>query len=78
MILMIFLVIFIEVFLSYLGLGVLVLFVSWGIMVLEGLFVLEYYFWCLFFLGLFICLIILVFNVIGDGLWDVLDLKLCK
>lgn len=78
MILIVLIVIFIEVFLSYLGFGVLVLLVSWGMMVFDGLFVLIYYLWCLFFFVGFICIMMFGFNVVGDGLRDVLDFKLCK
>jgi oligopeptide transport system permease protein len=70
--------IFTEAFLSYLGLGVPAPLASWGTMASEGLPALEYYPWRLFFPGLFICLTILAFNVIGDGLRDALDPKLRK
>lgn len=70
--------IFTEAFLSYLGLGVPAPLASWGTMASEGLPALECYPWRLFFPGLFICLTILAFNVIGDGLRDALDPKLRK
>lgn len=65
--------IFTEAFLSYLGLGVQAPIASWGTMASEGLPALEYYPWRLFFPASFICLSLLSFNVIGDGLRDAYD-----
>lgn len=65
--------IFTEAFLSYLGLGVPAPLASWGTMASEGLPSLEYYPWILFFPATFICLVMMAFNVIGDGLRDALD-----
>lgn len=62
--------IFSEAFLSYLGLGVQAPIASWGTMANEGLPALEYYPWRLFFPAGLICLTILAFNLIGDGLND--------
>ncbi|MBA3815822.1 MAG: ABC transporter permease [Parachlamydiaceae bacterium] len=62
--------IFMEAFLSYLGLGVQAPIASWGTMANEGLPALEYYPWRLFFPAGLICLTILTFNLIGDGLND--------
>lgn len=67
--------IFTEAFLSYLGLGVPAPLASWGTMASDGLPALEYYPWQLFFPASFICLTMLAFNVIGDGLRDALDPK---
>lgn len=67
--------IFTEAFLSYLGLGVPAPLASWGTMASDGLAALEYYPWVLFFPATFICLTMLAFNVIGDGLRDALDPK---
>lgn len=65
--------IFTEAFLSYLGLGVQAPIASWGTMASEGLSALEYYPWRLFFPAGFICLTILAFNLIGDGLNEAAD-----
>jgi oligopeptide transport system permease protein len=65
--------IFTEAFLSYLGLGVQAPIASWGTMASEGLPALEYYPWRLFFPAGLICLTILTFNILGDGLNDVMD-----
>ena len=66
--------IFTEAFLSYLGLGVQAPIASWGTMASEGLPALEYYPWRLFFPGALICLSILSFNLIGEGLREVFNL----
>ena len=65
--------IFAEAFLSFLGLGVQAPIASWGTMANEGLSALCYYPWRLFFPAGFICITILSFNVIGDGLRDAFD-----
>jgi oligopeptide transport system permease protein len=67
--------IFTEAFLSFLGLGVQAPFASWGTMANEGLSAMRYYPWRLFFPAIFICLTILAFNLVGDGLRDALDPK---
>lgn len=65
--------IFTEAFLSYLGLGVQAPIASWGTMSSEGLPALEYYPWRLFFPAGLICLTMLAFNAVGDGLSDALN-----
>jgi oligopeptide transport system permease protein len=60
--------IFTEAFLSFLGLGVQAPMASLGTMASEGLPALIYYPWRLLFPALFITLIILSFNLIGEGL----------
>ena len=67
--------IFTEAFLSYLGLGVPAPRASWGTMSNDALSGFEYYPYQLFFPAFFICLTILAFNIIGDGLRDALDPK---
>lgn len=68
--------IFTEAFLSFLGLGVQAPVASWGTMASDGLSALRYYPWRLFFPAGFICLTMLSFNVLGDGLRDALDPRL--
>lgn len=68
--------IFVEAFLSFLGLGVQAPAASWGSMANDGLSALRYYPWRLFFPAGFICITMLSFNLIGDGLRDALDPKL--
>lgn len=68
--------IFIESFLSFLGLGVQAPIASWGTMASEGLPALRYYPWRLFIPATFISLTMLSFNLVGDGLRDALDPRL--
>ncbi|HWO78169.1 MAG TPA: ABC transporter permease [Bacillus sp. (in: firmicutes)] len=70
--------IFTEAFLSFLGLGISPPLASWGTMATEGVAAMQYYPWRLFFPAAFICITMLSFNVIGDGLRDALDPKLRK
>ncbi len=65
--------IFAEAFLSFLGLGVQAPIASWGTMANEGLSALSYYPWRLFFPASFICITMLCFNLVGDGLRDAFD-----
>lgn len=67
--------IFTEAFLSYLGLGVPAPLASWGTMSSDALPALKYEPYQLFFPALFICVTMLAFNVIGDGMRDALDPK---
>lgn len=67
--------IFTEAFLSFLGLGVPAPLASWGTMSSDALSALQYYPTQLFFPAFFICLTMLAFNVIGDGMRDALDPK---
>ncbi|SCA62906.1 Oligopeptide transport system permease protein OppC [Chlamydiales bacterium SCGC AG-110-P3] len=68
--------IFVEAFLSFLGLGVQAPIASWGTMANDGLPALRYYPWRLFFPALFISMTMLSFNLVGDSLRDALDPKL--
>jgi oligopeptide transport system permease protein len=65
--------IFIESFLSFIGLGVDAPVPSWGGLASEALGGIRSYFYLLLFPSLAICVTILVFNLFGDGLRDVLD-----
>lgn len=67
--------IFTEAFLSYLGLGVPAPLASWGTMSADALPALQYEPYQLFFPAFFICLTMLAFNIIGDGMRDALDPK---
>lgn len=70
--------IFVEAFLSFLGLGVQAPIASWGTMANDGLPALRYYPWRLFFPAFFISITMLAFNLIGDGLRDAIDPRLRK
>lgn len=60
--------------LSFLGLGVTAPTPEWGIMVAEGArFILSGQWWLVAFPGLALMLTVLCFNLIGDGLRDILD-----
>ena len=65
--------IFSEAFLSFLGLGIQAPIASWGVMVNDALSALRYYPWRLFFPAFMICITMLSFNLLGDGLRDILD-----
>ncbi|MBT9778939.1 ABC transporter permease subunit [Clostridium sp. MCC353] len=65
-----------EASLSFLGIGVEPDIPSWGVMLSNGKDWLELAWWSAVFPGVFICLAVLGFNVLGDGLRDILDPKL--
>lgn len=70
--------IFTESFLSFIGLGVSAPAASWGTLASDALGGLRTYPYQLFFPAFFICLTVLAFNFLGDGLRDALDPKLRK
>lgn len=65
--------IFSEAFLSYLGLGVSAPVASWGVLASEGYQAIRVAPWVLLFPAVFICVTMLAFNFVGDGLRDALD-----
>lgn len=65
--------IFVEAFLSFLGLGIQAPISSWGSMAHDGLPALSFYPWRLFFPAAAISLTMLAFNLMGDGLVKLLD-----
>jgi peptide/nickel transport system permease protein len=70
------LIILLESYLSFLGLGVQPPTPSWGGMVFEGRDVLLSAWWVSFFPGLAIVLAVMACNLLGDGLRDAMDVKL--
>ncbi|MBP2630997.1 MAG: dppC 2 [Firmicutes bacterium] len=70
--------IFSEAFLSYIGLGVSAPMASWGVLASEGASSLRSYPFQLFFPAAAICITMLSFNFIGDGLRDALDPRMRK
>jgi len=68
--------IFLEAFLSFLGIGVQAPYASWGTMAHEALSGMIYYPWRLFFPAAFMSITIICFNVIGDALQQTLRTKL--
>lgn len=70
--------IFTEAFLSFVGLGVSAPMASWGVMSNDALGALAIFPYQLFFPAAAICITILAFNFLGDGLRDALDPRLRK
>lgn len=68
--------IFSEAFLSFIGLGVQPPQTSWGAMAAFGQQQMAFYPYQLLFPSIAICLTMLAFNLLGDGLRDALDPKL--
>ncbi len=70
--------IFTESFLSFIGLGVSAPMASWGTLANDALGGLRSYAYQLFFPSIAICITMLAFNFLGDGLRDALDPRLRK
>ena len=70
--------IFIESFLSFIGLGVSAPMASWGTLCSEALDAIRTFPYQLFTPALAICVTMFAFNFLGDGLRDALDPKLRK
>ncbi|OAA90222.1 ABC transporter permease [Clostridium ljungdahlii] len=70
--------IFTESFLSFIGLGVSAPMASWGTLASDALDGFQLYPLQLFFPSIAICLTMLAFNLLGDGLRDSLDPKMKK
>lgn len=68
--------IFFEAFLSFIGLGINPPQASLGMLVSDGFKNLQLFPYQVFYPGLVLCLIMLSFNLLGDGLRDALDPKL--
>jgi oligopeptide transport system permease protein len=70
--------IFIESFLSFIGLGVTPPLASWGTLTADAVETMRSYPYQLFFPAAAICLTMFAFNMLGDGLRDALDPKTRK
>ncbi|MDD2282959.1 MAG: ABC transporter permease [Eubacteriales bacterium] len=70
--------IFTESFLSFIGLGVSAPMASWGMLASDALPALKSFPHLLVFPAISICITLLAFNFIGDGLRDALDPKMRK
>ncbi|WP_077368499.1 ABC transporter permease [Anaerosalibacter sp. Marseille-P3206] len=70
--------IFTEAMLSYIGLGIPEPYASWGTLAQRGTRMLLIHPYQLFFPALLICITMLAFNILGDGLRDSLDPRLRK
>lgn len=70
--------IFTEAFMSFIGLGVTAPMASWGTLCNEALESIRSFSYQLFFPAIAICITMVAFNLIGDGLRDALDPRLRK
>lgn len=70
--------IFTEAFMSFIGLGVTAPMASWGTLCNEALESIRSFSYQLFFPSIAICITMIAFNLMGDGLRDALDPKLRK
>jgi peptide/nickel transport system permease protein len=70
--------ILIESSLSFLGIGVEYPLPSWGNILLEGKQTLEIAWWLSLFPGLAILITVLGYNLLGEGLRDILDPRLAR
>lgn len=61
--------------LSFLGFGAQSPAAEWGLMLNEGRAYLLNCPWLMVFPGLAICIVVIVFNLIGDNLRDILDVR---
>jgi len=68
--------ILIEAALSFLGLGVQIPTPSWGNILTDGIHYVDSAWWLMLFPGLFILMTVLSFNLLGEGLRDMLDPRL--
>ena len=59
--------------LSFIGLGVRPPTAEWGIMVAEGAFMVSGEWWIAFFPGAALMVAVFCFNLLGDGLRDIVD-----
>src|SRR3712207_9392432 len=70
--------IFAEAFLSFIGLGIQVPEASLGSLISDGASEIRFHSYMLWFPAAVFCLIMICFNLLGDGLRDALDPKLRK
>ena len=67
-----------EAFLSFLGLGVQPPMSSWGLLIRDGSKVLEEFPWLMLFPGTVLAITLFSLNFLGDGLRDALDVRVSK
>ena len=68
----------IEAYLSFLGVGTPPEIPSWGNIIAEGRLYVQIAFWHVLYPGIFLALMVLSINVLGDGLRDLLDPRLAR
>ncbi|MBX6372663.1 MAG: ABC transporter permease [Acetobacteraceae bacterium] len=67
-----------ESYLSFLGVGTPPEIPSWGNIIAEGRLYVQIAFWNILFPSIFLALMVLSINVLGDGLRDMLDPRLAR
>jgi len=65
--------IFTEASLSFLGLGLSGDIISLGVLIADGKTKMQFYPWQIFYPALILCIAVLAFNLLGDGLRDAMD-----
>ena len=65
--------IFTEASLSFIGMGLSSDVISLGVLISQGKAKMDFYPWQLFFPAAVLCIAVLAFNLLGDGLRDALD-----
>jgi len=68
----------VESYLSFLGVGTPPEIPSWGNIIAEGRLYVQLAFWNILFPSVFLALMVLSINVLGDGLRDMLDPRLAR
>ena len=68
----------IESYLSFLGVGTPPEIPSWGNIIAEGRLYVQIAFWNILFPSIFLALMVLSINILGDGLRDMLDPRLAR
>jgi peptide/nickel transport system permease protein len=69
-------VVIVEAYLSFLGAGTPLNIPRWGNIMAEGRSYTQLAFWIIFSPGLFVPMVVLAINLVGDGLRDTLDPRL--
>jgi peptide/nickel transport system permease protein len=67
--------ILVEAYLSFLGAGTPPVIPSWGNIMAEGRSYVQLAFWIILFPGIFLAATVLAFNLVGDGLRDLLNVR---
>jgi peptide/nickel transport system permease protein len=68
----------VESYLSFLGVGTPPEVPSWGNIIAEGRLYVQLAFWNIGFPGIFLALMVLSINLLGDGLRDLLDPRMAR
>ncbi|MCB1742474.1 MAG: ABC transporter permease [Gammaproteobacteria bacterium] len=67
-----------EAYLSFLGVGIPPETPSWGNIIAEGRLYVQIAFWSILFPGVFLGMMVLAINILGDGLRDMLDPRIAS